>query len=218
MSAQRTEDLVRELAGDLSPVRRIPSLRVVAAGMLAAWLVGLVLHRSAGAGQPRIGQTGGPGDPVYLAILVGWALVATGGIPAALARAVPGREPIACAGALVLALGLLLASAAAALGVELGGEARLGQSLPCLGRAALLALAPGLVACAFLARAWGQRPLPAALALTLAAVALGALAVHASCVTGDGLHRLLGHVLGPALAAGLLALPIASWLRSHPRR
>lgn len=207
----RTEDLLRELAHDLPPVRRLPPLRVAGAGVLAAWLAGAVSYTSL-FGVSRVSESGGVGDPVYLLILVGLALAAAGGLPAALARAVPGREPTARAGAFVLAAGLLLAAGGGLTGVAQAGGLTGGGGLACLGRAALLALAPGLVTCAFLARAWQRRPGPAALAVALASLALGAVAVHASCVAEGGAHRLVGHVLGPLLTAGLLALPLARWL------
>lgn len=216
-----TESLLAELTRDLQPVRRLPPLRVSAIAVVAVWLAGTMLHWFAGFPRPRFGAGSGWEDPVYAAIFVGLVLASAAGVSSALARGIPGREGTAAFGAWGLALGLVLAAGAALSDVFVTGRGALVAtaiaSLPCVARSLLLALAPAAVACVFLARAWLRRPGSVGFVVALTCVALGAIAVHASCVTGDALHMLLGHAAGTVVVAALLALPAAGWLRAFPR-
>ena len=217
MSPRSTEQVVSELSRDLSPVRRIPPLRAGVAAIFLVWVAALGVDWLRGGALPQTGRDSGFGDPTYVAIFAGLVLAAAGGVLAELARAVPGREAVARIATGVLGAGLLLATTAGAVAC-LGGAAGAvpaSAMLSCAGRSALLAVAPAVVACLFIARAWPRRSgLGAALGM-LGAVALGAVAVHASCVTGDPLHMLLGHALGP-LAIGLaFALPVQVALRRY---
>lgn len=215
MSERSTETLLQELARDLRPVRTVPRLRAAALATVGAW--GLVAAAHA-ALEGRLPPLPGPWqDATSLGVLAGLVLAASGGVTAALAGAIPGRERPERLGAatLVLGLGFALASAAIAL-ISRPGATDFSASayLACIGHAALLGVVPLAVLCVFLARALASRPWRGACAAALGGLALGGLAVHVSCTAGGGaLHLLLGHALGPTLVALSLALPAALLIR-----
>jgi hypothetical protein len=217
-----TEQRIRELARDLEPVRPIPRLRTAGAGILAAWAALVFVDWLAGGWAPR-----GPSDsawvtPSYLGALAGVALVAFGATSAALASAVPGRGAALRVGLRVTALGAALALAGWAVGASLGpadhGGEDLRSILGCAAHAFGLGLVPALLACAFAAFAALRRArVTAALALA-GGVALGAVAVHASCRSNSALHQLVAHTLAPAAAVILLTAPLAPLLGRWARR
>ncbi len=221
MTERSSEALLRELARGLEPVRRIPRLRAGLAAALGLWLVALAAHQALGFPSPRL-DAGAWRSLSFLAVLAGLALLAGGGVLAALAAAVPGREHLGRAARGGALLGLALAAGAAATaaggGLAAGLGPAFGTSAGCLLRAAALGLAPALAAAVFAARALPRRPLLTAAIAGLGGVGLGALAVHLSCAEGNALHVLLGHALAPLLAAALLALPLAALLRRAIRR
>jgi len=207
-----TESLLAELARDVEPVRPIPPLRAGALAILGVWGAGAALYWSF-MGTPGLE---GLADPNRRGIAAALAVAAAGGLAATLARAVPGRERTERLGAAGLAAGFLLAVFAVggawiATGASDGGSPSL--AFACLGRAALLALAPALLALGWLVRAWDVRPAVGGLVASLMAAALGALVVHTSCAQAEASHMLVGHVVGPVAVAGLLALLVAPWLR-----
>jgi hypothetical protein len=211
-----TEQLIAQLAHELEPVRRLPPLRRVALAWLGVWAAGIALSWLLGGAGLRLTDPGGLGDPIFAAIFAALGLAAAGGGVAVVARAVPGRERLARAG--LAALGLGCAGAVGAAG--LGGLGRPGPispalALTCTAHAVGFALAPAAIGVAWLARAWETRPGRGALVASLAAAALGASAVHASCITGDAWHMGLGHALGPALVAVAGAWLARIWLAGH---
>jgi hypothetical protein len=213
--SRSTEDLLSELARDLAPVRPIPRLTAVALGLLGTWGVGVVLFWLVAGAWPQLAQPGGLADPVFAAIFAALGAAGLGGTLATLARAVPGRERLARGGAWTLALGLSVATAVALLGWafgEAGSPATPLHTATCVVRSAVLGVAPALLGFAWLARAWEPRPAIGAWAASLGAAALGGCAVHASCVTGDGLHMLIGHALGPAAVALAVGWRGRRWL------
>jgi hypothetical protein len=219
MTGRSTESLLSELARDVEPVRPLPPLGRVAGVVLGSWGAVVALHWSLG-GAPDFSEVGAP-DPLHRAILAGLTLAAVGGLAATLARAVPGRERIARLGLTGLAAGFLLAVVAVGSGFLMAGSnvgASPSQAFACLVRAALLGLLPALLGLGWLVRAWDARPAAGAAVASVGAAALGALAVHAGCMERDALHMLLGHVLGPVAAAGLLGLAVAPWLHRHYAR
>jgi len=215
MTERSTQDLIQELAADLRPVRRLPRLRVAAAGVLAAWLLGVVASVSLGGPALSLGV----GDAASLVILAGLLIAGVAGPCAALAAAIPGRDAVVRRAGALLVAGLVLAvGGALALLLRAGVGTGAGGS-SCASRAALLAIAPGLVALAFVARACVLRRAVEAWTLPLGCLALGAMAVHVSCVAGDPLHVLLGHVLAPVALAALLGFAFGAWLgRPAPTR
>ena len=210
------EQRIRELATDLAAVRPIPRLRWVAAAALAVWLAATGAEWWLGGPAPR-------GDGAwsrfgFLGVLVALAAVAGGGTAAALGSSVPGRERAARLGwgaVGVGAAGLLGFGAVALLAPGSGAF-----ELPwfCIGRAGWIGALPALALAAFAARAFAARAAATALAASLGAVALGALVVQLSCRADGALHVWVGHALGPALLAGLLAVPCAWWLRRRRPR
>ena len=215
MSRPSTASLISQLARDLQPVRRVPPLRKVGLGLLAVWGVGVALSWSVGGVQPRLTEPGGLSDPTFAAIFAGLCIAGVGGGVATLARAVPGRERLARLGLGLLFGGFAVVAGFAVFGWLAGGA---GASVPpartasCAAHAAVLGVTPALLGFAWLARAWEARPGFGAAVAGLGAAALGSCAVHASCITGDGLHVLVGHALGPAGVAVVLASGGAWWI------
>jgi hypothetical protein len=222
MSVQSTEPLLRELAQELQPVRPIPRLRSVAAGVLLIWLLALFADWMFGGPSPRFAEAELWREPAFLLVLAGLLCTAVGATLAALAGAVPGREGEARIGIAVGIGGLALATASgvwAVAGKGAGTELpALATSLDCVSRATALGIAPALVACAFLARALVRTPRAGAAAAAVGCAALGAVAVHASCPYGGALHVLLGHSFAPFFAALVLAFPLAALVRRWSRR
>jgi hypothetical protein len=220
VTGQRTQELIHELGQDLSPVRPIPSLRRVLLGVLALWALVAVPGVLLRGLRPDFLETllAARAANAVFGVL---ALSGLGGIVAALALGVPGREWLARAG---LGLGLLGLALAAGLGTllvlwsphPLHGLFQAGD-LSCLGVACGVALIPAAGVVWFVGRAAPYRPLVAVLAAAAGMAALGAAAAQASCPYADPRHLLVGHVLAPALGAILLTLPLLLALRRFGR-
>lgn len=217
-----TEQRIRELARDLEPVRPIPRLRMVELGVVASWAAIVFADWLAGGWAPRAASDSAWVTPSYLGALAGVALVAVGAISAALASAVPGREAAVRVGLRVTAVGAALALAGWALGVTIGpvdhGGEDLGSILGCATKALGLGVVPTLLACAFVAFAVLRRASVSAALAVGGGVALGAVAVHASCPSNSALHQLVAHTLAPAAAVILLTAPLAPLLGRWARR
>lgn len=221
MSERSTESLLRELPRGLEKVRPIPRLRSMLALTLGAFALALLADVLLGHPVPLLAPGVAWGDPVFVAVLAGLLLTAAGGIPAALAGAVPGREGAARWGLGVALLGALMAAGsglwALARADAAGASPALSASLQCGGRASALGVVPALLLCLFLARAFERRPLLGAGLGATGALALGAVAVHASCADGRALHVLLGHWVTPTAVALVLALPLSLLVRRLSR-
>lgn len=216
MAERPTDALLRELADDLAPVKRIPRLRSVAlvaiagCGVMAGlntWLTGWPLPFLA-AGLPSR-------ELSFLATLAGLALAAAGALTAALAGAVPGRSVAARAGRVTAAIGVALALVGAvwwALGAgAMEKTMPLASCVGCASHALLLALPPALIVGLFIGYTLARRPVALCAFAATGALALGAWVIHASCTDGGALHVAIGHVAGPLGLALMLALPL-SWL------
>jgi hypothetical protein len=157
------------------------------------------------------------GSAAFLALLLGLGALASGGLVAGLAGAIPGREALAQTGRWLGWAGLGVCAAAALASClspgALHSEVPPVAALMCLARAAALAALPALVASFFVARAYERRARMGGVWIGLGAVALGAAAVHASCSAGGIPHVLLGHLLGPLAVAALAGALLAPWLR-----
>lgn len=207
------EQLVRDLARDLEPVKLLPRLRALWAAALGLWALGIV-------GSMWLGGTAWPSHhawemPSYGGIFVALGAVGIGGL-LGLASAVPGRERLARFGTAVCLLGSLIALGIGA-SVGWGHPRHLSAATDgaCLARSVLLSLLPVGVLLGFLAR--GVAPnlgLSSWLGVS-AALGLGALAALAMCPWAEGLHLFAAHSAGPLLAALLLAAPAALWLRQR---
>lgn len=220
MNPERSEDLIRELARDLEPVEPIPRLRFAVAALLVLWAaVGALALALLG---PR---------PHLFAALTAWqgagwvflglAMAGVGGLLAALALAVPGRQAAARAGLGLAVLGLAVAGGLGgfllAHAASPGPRAPLAADVHCLAAACLIGLLPALGIVAFAGRAAPFRPRMLAALAAAGAVALGAFVAEAACPYTDPRHVLVAHVLAPAVGAALLTLPLARILRRFSR-
>ena len=222
MADRTTEPLLRDLVRGLAPVQRIPRPRTVVLGALALWLLMLGAQALLGGPRPLSVPGGFWRDSPFLIVLAGLVLTAAGATVAAVAGAIPGREPTQRVGQRVALLGVVLASGGGLWAVgraELVGPALpMTSSLQCMGRASALGVVPAVFLCGFLVRALERRPGIGAVFACLGAFALGALAVHTSCTQDEPMHLLLGHSLTPFAAALLLALPLSWLVRRASRR
>lgn len=219
--SDRTESLLRDLACDLAPVRPIPPLRAPALLAVGALAVGVSVQVMAGGRAPGFAPGVAWSDAAHLVLFVGLGLAGLGCLSAALAGAVPGRERLARAGRMLawFAAGLVAAGSVAWIRASGAPESGLpiSSSLGCAGRAALLGIVPGVILGLFLGRALPRRPWILAIWAAVAALALGALVVHASCANGGALHVPLGHGVVPGLLALALALPLGVLARGGVR-
>jgi len=220
VSGRRTEDRIADLVRDLEPVRPIPPLGAVAAGAVTLGLLAYAAEWILGG--PGLRSDGAWSQAPYLMQLAGLVLGGPGATLAALASAVPGREPSVRVGLRVAALGLAMAILGGVGGALLGGLPAGGQDpgpiVSCVVRSAKLGIAASLLSLGFGLHAAARRP-SRTLGLALAGgVALGATAVHLTCPSGSAVHQLLGHALAPVLVAGLVVLPLAPLLGRRLRR
>ncbi len=221
MTGRSTEDLVQQLVGNLSPIKPIARLRV-AASLVVALSVAAVVATGWMTGEwPRFGEAAFWSDPITVAVLFGLTVAAAGAVVAALASAVPGREPLVRVGrisagaAVVWLIGCGLWAVA-------GGESESAASLfsgsaSCLAHALVLAIPAALAASFYLSRGAPQHRLFASGVAAAGAAGLGAVAVHATCSVAGGFHLLLGHCLTPVIAGLLFALPLAGLIRRWSR-
>jgi len=221
MTGRSTEDLVQQLVQNLPPVKPIARLRVAAAGVVALSIAAVVATGWMTGAWPRFGEAAFWSDPLSVAILFGLTVTAAGAVVAALASAVPGREPLARAGrvgagaAVVYLLGCGLWAVA-------GGESESAANLfagsaSCFTHALVLAIPAALAASFYLSRGAPQHRLIASGVAAAGAAGLGAVAVHATCSMAGGFHLLLGHCLTPVIAGLLFALPLAGLIRRWSR-
>jgi hypothetical protein len=217
VSRRTPEQLIDELVREAPPVRPIPRLRTAMAAVAVAWALAVAAMAALGAPLLTLASGAAWGEPRFLLVLAGLALVAVGASVAALASAVPGRGR---------ALGVAGGVATAGLGLAAGGGlwAVWGAAGPgpgddflasfaCMSEAWLLGLLPVLGICLFLSRGLVRHPgLSLGLAVTGAA-ALGGVVISLACRLSGGLHLLVGHALAPLLIGMLVALPVGWWLR-----
>lgn len=212
-----TRALIERLSRDLEPVRRIPRLRTVVAGVVA--LAGLAaawtLLRSGGFRSDLVAIAAQ--HPGFAAIGVGLAAMGVGGLVSAVAASVPGREALARAGAVLLlggaAVGLVAAPGWILLhsaGISLWpGE---GEFM-CVRGAMWVALLPGAAVLGFVFWAAPRRPVWAGILGVAGAVALGAIAMHASCPNDGATHWIMGHAMAPVVGALLALVPLVALAR-----
>jgi hypothetical protein len=220
VSGSRPEDLIRELARDLDPVRPIPRIRTVVAGVIALWLAVAALGLTVLGLRPDLaGAT--IGAPGVAAVFAGLGLAGLGGLVAALAMGVPGRELLARVALAVAILGVVTAAGVGAVLVAVTpvdhAPVPVAADLTCLSVAMLVAILPALGVVWFAGRAAPFRPLVLALAAAAGTAALGAIAAEASCTLSDVRHLMVGHALAPAAGVLLLTLPLLVALRRFGR-
>jgi uncharacterized membrane protein len=210
---ERTEELVRSLARDLAPVRRLPTLGRVALALaaLAAVLVVVQLGFGVAAGLALVKPDFGSLD---LQTLLVHSLLASAALAFALGESVPGRERLARLGAVGVALafaglGLVVVERVIGFSGTLA-DGWLAQTFQCGLGAVVPALIPALVFAAFAARAAPHRAARALVLGAAASIAWLTLPGILRCDFPDALHHVVGHVLAPvigALALLVLVLP-----------
>jgi hypothetical protein len=205
-----TDDLIRELASGLAPVRRIPRLRGVlalaAALAFAAALVQLALAGGVRSDLVALLRH----DAWFCAIAAALALVAVGAPLAATAASVPGRDAARRAGLVALAAALAVTAVALLFAAPGAPRGFASNDVRCLVRAALIAAAPAAALVLFATRALPHTPLLVSAFGVAAGGAFGALAMHATCPSPDPSHWGWGHAFAP-IAAVLVIAPLA-WL------
>jgi len=214
------EALIRELVRDLDPVRPIPRIRTVTAGVIALWFAAAAIGLAVLGLRPDLAEAmiGAPG---VAAVFAGLGLAGLGGVVASLAMGVPGRDVLARIALALAMLGLLTAVGTGTLlfAVSPVGEARVPWSadLVCLAVAILVGLLPAVGLVWFAGRASPFRPVIAVLAAAAAAAALGAATAQASCPHSEMRHLLVAHALAPAFGVLLLTLPLLAALKRLAR-
>jgi hypothetical protein len=217
MTDRSTDDLVQQLVQNLPPVKPIARLRVAAAGVVALWVAAVVATSWMSGWWPRFGEAAFWSDPITVAILFGLTVASAGAVVAALASAVPGREPLARAGQISAGVAVIWLIGCG-LWAGVGGESEtvadlFAGSASCLVHALVLAIPAALAASYYLSRGAPQHRLIASGIAAAGAAGLGAVAVHAICDVVGGFHVLLGHCLTPVIAGLLFALPLAGLIR-----
>jgi len=209
--ARETDDFVRELARDVTPVERLARLRGGVLGVLALWgalALGAVALKGVSAtfADPARWASG------FGAVLAGLSLVGVGGVVAALATTVPGREATARAASALLGLGLLLS---VGLGAWLlhgdpasASPASAGSDLRCLVVGLVIALLPSAGALLYVARAAPAHPAVSLATIGAGCVALGAATAQLGCMDPAFRHVLVSHALAPAIGAAVLLAPL----------
>jgi hypothetical protein len=214
-----TDRLIRQLSGDLAPVRRVPPLWMSLGGVVAlASALGALFLLSAGydGGAASLAVGGGP----YGAVLLGLGVAGVCGALAALAEGIPGRERVGtvCTWIAVVAFAWGVGDAFSAWwGEGFAPGVGFAADRMCLQKALLLAIVPTLALGLFVVRGWVGRPGRAAVLLLTGGAALGSVAVHLGCHIVEPRHLLVGH-LGPTLLwVAVVGAPLAVWLRRRAR-
>jgi hypothetical protein len=220
VSGSHSEALIRELARDLDPVQPIPRIRTVMAGVIALWFAAAaigfaVLGLRPDLGEAMIGMRG------VAIVFAGLGLAGLGGVVAALAMGVPGREVLARAALALAILGMVIAVGAGTLlfAISPVTDARLlvRGDLACLTVAVLVGLLPAVAVVWFAGRASPFRPVIAVLAAAAGTAALGAITAQGSCPHSEMRHLLVAHALAPAFGVLLLTLPLLVALKRFHR-
>ncbi len=209
MTERTTDALVGELARGLRPVRRLPRLRVVAAGVvsLAALLVGVDLLAGHVPDAPLVKPSYDSLDTQTI-LLHAWLAVTA--LAFALGEFVPGRDRLRRAGRLGLGvafLALLLVGGERLADWPGPGSLPAGwvaQTFSCTLGAIVPAAIPALLLAIFAARAAPHRVAGSLAVASAAAVALLTLPGIVRCGYPDPLHHVVGHLLAPVSGAALL--------------
>ena len=204
----RTEQIVRSLAADLKPVRRLPKVEWRTA-VWAVFAAACVAIGSYGIG-PRTDLAAKLRDPAFLvegALLV---LVSLFAARSAFSSSIPGAER-STDGRILPVMGLLVWVCVIAGGPAVASFA---PGWTCLARMIALVFVPALAALWMLRRAVPLAPgWTGGLAL-LSAGSLAMLGTRMLCPKDDPGHVLLWH-LGPVLLAAVLGIRLGRWSLSR---
>jgi hypothetical protein len=207
-----TESLIRALARDLPPVRRLGNVNTRTACWAVLAVLAVALGTLALGARPDLAQK--LADPSYLAESAALVAMFVCAARCAFRLGVPGIEPTALALTLPVAAGaiwlLRIASrwSSDGIAVELAAMSWRG-GLPCIARMLILALVPAAAALILLRRAAPRRLGWAGLCTMLAACSLAMLGTQAVCPRDAVGHVLVWHV------APLAAIALAGAAVGH---
>jgi len=218
MSEEQTQRLIEQLADDLTPVRRVPRLRSIAAGVLAVSALVLAYSVSRAGVRADWWQLM-TGDASYAVALLGLSICGLGATLAALAGALPGREAVFQRSGVAAGLGLAFAAVAGIFSLVTQGSfaGSLDDDWGCLRSALLLSPLPIAAVLFAASRGWVAKPGLTAIAALAGAAGAGAVGIHLACELGGARHILLGHLSAPVLLALVASLPAAMLLRRLAR-
>jgi hypothetical protein len=210
----KTDDLIAELSGRAPPVRPLPSPAI----RVLVW--SLVALGSAAAGILVFGAKPDLASAVQLPEFLATAILALGtsflAAAATLVLAIPGAERSPAGRVLALSFMTLwvvtLVASIARAGHGLTGDAHWPV---CFIRVVGIGLLPAVALFMMLRRSAPLRLAWTSGLATVAAMAIGAVAVQVICPINDSGHALLGH-LGPVLALGGAAAATARRLLNAP--
>ena len=196
--------MISDLTRDLSPVRRLPRLPVVAAAVvgasLALALAGLLAWGAAGHAMLK------PGLGLFDALVVsGHLALASGALILALASCVPGRESLERIGGWVLGAGGLVTLLGIAVLLRAPAPApAVGSFAACTLVAVVPALVPAALLASFAGRGAPHRPWRTLAFAALSVVGFGTLAGHLGCPNSAALHLVMGHLIAPFSGGALV--------------
>jgi hypothetical protein len=214
-----TDRLIRELAADARPVRRLAPLRWRVLGWLALAAVSLALvlmmmgvRRTLGDNLDRVDFA------LETVLLIVTAISAAIG---ALLVSVPGRERSAAARWIPLVAGastILWAAGEIAVAAAMGAPAdRVGFAWHCIYKTASVAAVPGIVLFVMVRRAAPMYAARAGLLALLATAAVGVIGANIICPYDRPVHMFVWHVAPIALFAALGGA-LGAWLLRWPRQ
>ncbi len=215
----QTEELIRSLAEDATPVRRLPPwLTRTVAWLAFAVACGVAVVVWMGARRDLVDVLLTPAFALETLLLALTTFTAAAG---ALILAVPGEErsavvrwlPVTAAvAALLWVVGELVTVAAAG-----GAVGRFGPAWACVLKTVWVGLVPGIVLFAMVGRAAPLRAAWVGMLALLATSAVGVLGTNVICPVDRPLHVLLWHVLPMAVLAAIGA-GLGLWLLAWTRR
>jgi hypothetical protein len=196
----KTEELIRTLATDLQPVRRLGSVE----RRTAIWAAFALSCAAAGAYLlgTRPDLPARLREPAYLAEAVLLLSVCALSARTALALAVPGAERSAAPGMLSVSGLLLWASLAGCDGLTGAGSAAWANGFPCIWRLVALAVLPAATLLLMLRKAAPLAPRWTGALAVLSAGSVAALGTRLICARDDVPHVLLWHC-APLIVASL---------------
>lgn len=212
MSDDASRRLIRQLAADLEPVERFPSLYACVAAVMLLWAaIAVVVLGTFGLRADLADLL--VGDSAYAGVILGLLLAGVGGSIAAFAAVVPGRESARLAALAMAVSGVTVAGVLclSAPGAQIASDPL--TDLACMAYAIALSVPlTGFISYRAV-RGWVQEPARVALITLFGAVAMGALIVHLICPAGASAHFLAAHLGAAPLGALVGALPLTLLVR-----
>ena len=204
----RTEQIVRSLAADLKPVRRLPKVewRTVAWAVFAAACVAIASY----ALGPRTDLMAKLRDPAFLVEGALLLLVSLFAARSAFASSIPGAER-STDGRILPVMGLLVWVCVVAGGAAVSNFA---PAWICIARMSALVFVPALAALWMLRRAAPLAPRWTGGLALLSAGSLALLGTRMLCPKDDPRHVLLWH-FGPLLLTAAMGIRLGRWSLSR---